>query len=192
MNSWWLTLSPLEHVYLIIALIATTVLLIQLILAFISGVEFHSGSDIAAHHGDISEPHFQLLTIRNIVAFFAVFSWSGLAFHQHHFSTTLTVIFSFICGLVMMIIVSSIFYLLFKLQSDGTIKDTEVIKAVGQTAVVYLPISNTIMGKINITLQGRQIEINAITKDSVLIPTGSLVKVLQVINNQALVERISV
>lgn len=189
MNSWWLTLSPLEHVYLTIALIATTVLLIQLIIAFISGVEFHSGTDVASH-GDVSEPHFQLLSVRNIVAFFAVFSWSGLAFHQQHFSTTLTVIFSFICGLIMMFIVSSIFYLLFKLQSDGTIKDTEITKAVGQSAIVYLPISNTATGKINITLQGRKIEINAITKDSVSIPTGSTVKVLQIINNQALVERI--
>ena len=49
--SWWGQMTSLEHVYWIIAIAASVILLIQLVLAFVSGLDLHVGSDLGAHGG---------------------------------------------------------------------------------------------------------------------------------------------
>ncbi len=189
-HTWWGSLSPVQHLYWIIAIPATVILFVQLILAFISGFEFHMGSDLGAHHaGDVGAPHFQLLTLRNVVAFFSVFGWTGLALKHAGVSNLFTILISFSSGLLMMIIMTSMFVGLSKLQSDGTIM---ISGAKGLSAQIYLtvPSNRTGFGKIEVVLQGRKIELDALTDDLVDIPTGSNVKILDIINNQAIVERI--
>jgi membrane protein implicated in regulation of membrane protease activity len=186
--SWWGQMTSVEHVYWIIAIAGSIFLLIQLVLAFVSGIDFHIGSDLGAHGGDFGFPHFQLLTLRNIVAFFAVFGWVGLAMFHAGASITLTIIVSFFCGLLVMVIMSAMFFGLSHLQSSGNI---DVSLAKGQQANVYLTIPPTrkIGGKIEVTLQGKIIEMNAITDNTEPIPTGTIVMITDILNNQALVER---
>ena len=189
-NSWWGTLTPLEHVYWVIAIASSVVLAIQLVLALVSGLDFHMGGDLAAHHaGDIDLPHFQLMTIRNVVAFFAVFSWVGLALNHAGVSTVLTVLISFVAGLVMMAIMASMFLGLSKLQASGTL---DVTLARGLPAETYLtiPPARKGIGKIEVVLQGKKVEMDALTGDSAQIVTGTAVKIIGIENNQAIVERI--
>jgi hypothetical protein len=188
-NTWWAAMSSLEHVYWIIAVAASVMLAVQLALAFVSGLEFHMGSDLAAHHdGGFDAPHFQLLTIRNVVAFFAVFGWSGLALYHAGVSHALTIFISFSCGLAMMFIMAAMFWGLSKLQSSGTI---DVNGAKGEIAETYLTIPplRKGTGKIEVILQGKKVEMDALTDDPEKIATGSAVKIIAILNNQAIVER---
>ena len=191
--SWWGQMTSLEHVYWIIAIAASVILLIQLVLAFVSGLDLHVGSDLGAHgggdgSGDFNVPNFQLLTIRNVVAFFAVFSWVGLAMIHADASTALTIIVSVVSGLVMMFIMSAMFLGLSRLQSSGNI---DVSLAKGNQAKVYLSIPATRkgVGKIQVVIQGKVVEMDAMSDDIELIPTGNIVNVKDILNNQALVER---
>jgi len=189
-SSWWGQMSSFEHVYWIIAVASSMVLLIQMVLAFASGLEMHMGSDLAAHSaGDVALPHFQLLTIRNVVAFFAVFSWVGIAMIHANASVPLTIIVSFLCGLSMMGIMAAIFFALWKLQGSGNV---EMSGAKGKQANVYLtiPANRAGTGKINVVVQGKPVEMDAVTDSGQPISTGTVVKVKDVQGNQAVVERV--
>lgn len=191
--SWWGQMSSLEHVYWIIAIAASVVLLVQLALAFVSGMDLHIGGDLGAHDGgdgssDFNVPHFQLLTIRNVVAFFSVFGWVGIAMIHADASTSLTIVVSFLCGLLIMVIMSTMFLGLARLQSSGNL---DVSLARGKQAKVYLsiPAARKGVGKIEVVIQGKIVEMDAVTEDIEQICTGSFVNVKDILNNQALVER---
>lgn len=195
--SWWGSLSPIEHVYWIISVAATTILAIQLVIACASGFEFHMGSmgsDLGGHSGDVGHdhdmgmPHFQLLTIRNVVAFFSLFGWTGLAFNHMGLPLGLTIFLSFICGLIMMVATAAIFYSLYKLQSDGNV---DYNSAKGLKASVYLriPPVGQGAGQIRVILQGKITEMDAISTETTEIPTGANVLIKDVANSKAIVER---
>ena len=196
--SWWGSLSPIEHVYWVIAVAASTVLAIQLIIACASGFEFHMGSmgsdlgghggDVGQHHGDMGMPHFQLMTIRNVVAFFSLFGWTGLAFNHMGLPLGLTILFSFICGLIMMVITAALFYGMYRLQSDGNV-NYDSAKGLKGTVYLKIPPTGQGYGQIRIVLQGKIIEMEAVSKDTVEIPTGSNVIIKEVSSSIAVVER---
>ena len=142
----------------------------------------------SVEHGSDVGGHFQLLTVRNIVGFFAIFGWTGLAFDHQHLPVVAVLSLSFFCGLVMMFIMASIFLALSKLQSSGTI---DITSTIGQVATVYLPIpgGRSGSGEATLTIQGRKMELEAITNDPEKIATGVTVKVKEIINNKILVER---
>ena len=181
-------MTSMEHVYWIIATASSVLLLVQLVLAFISGIEFDSSDMVAHHGGDINLPHFQLLTIRNVVAFFVVFGWSGLAMIHANASLPLTIVVSFVCGLVIMVLMAAMFLGLSRLQSTGTL---DVSKAKGEQAKVYLtiPAARKGVGKVTVVIQGKNVEMDALTDNAEPILTGSLVTVKDVINKQVIVER---
>jgi hypothetical protein len=190
-QSWWMSMTSIEHVYWIIAIAASTMLAIQLVIASVTGLDLHSGSDLGGHHGDVGLPHFQLLTLRNIVAFFTIMGWSGIAFYHQHLPTALVVLLSIFCGLLMMLTTAAIFYGLSKLQSSGTLDSSG---AVGKQASVYLtiPPAGGGNGQIHLVLQGKIVEMGAVTRDAVEIPTGSTVTVKELDNSNAVVERVRV
>jgi hypothetical protein len=189
-----MAMSSIEHVYWIIAIAASTVLAVQLIIACVSGLDFHVGTDLSSHdvgthHDDIGMPHFQLLTIRNIVAFFALFGWSGLAFYDKGLPVWLVIFLSFICGLIMMVITALIFYGLFKLQSSGNV-DYTAAKGLHATVYLKIPSAGQGSGRIKVILQEKIVEMEAITIDSKEIPTGSTVVIKESTNTNATVERV--
>jgi len=196
--SWWGSLSPVEHVYWIIAIAASTLLAVQLVIACLSGFEFHVGSmgsdlgshggDAGGHHGDVGMPHFQLLTIRNVVAFFALFGWTGLAFNHQGLPLWLTIFLSSICGLIMMVITAALFYGMSRLQSDGNVNYNSA-KGLLATAYLRIPPVGQGAGQIRVVLQGKIIEMEAVSTDTTEIPTGANVLIKEVSNSKAIVER---
>jgi hypothetical protein len=190
-------MATFERIYWIISVIATVFLVIQLVLVFISGLDFHLhlGSDLGAHggaggghEGDFGVSHFTLLTLRNLVAFFALFGWSGIALYHKNIPVPWTILLSFLCGLLMMSLSAALFFLLSKLQTSGNI---DLESARGLVASVYLTIPGQRQGtgKINVKLQDKIVEMDAVTDEQDKIPTGSSIVIRKVINNQAFVER---
>jgi len=185
----WSELDLLSQVYWIIAAPATLVFAFLLILTiFSSDVDTDVQTDFGHSFSDGDGIPFQLLSLKNIVGFFTMFGWSGLAFISSGMAPGLIILFSFICGFLMMLAMATLFYLMSKLAETGNMN---IRNAVGRTGEVYLPIPSKRegMGKIQVTVQGTLQTLDAITDDAEAISTSSIIQVTDVINNQILLVR---
>ncbi|MDB9883159.1 hypothetical protein OAD66_08515, partial [Bacteroidia bacterium] len=79
MNSeWWSSLDTIAKVYWIIAIPSGFAFLLQLILTF-NGGDVNTYLDIDAEIDGDTGIGFQFFTSKNLVVFFAIFSWVGIA-----------------------------------------------------------------------------------------------------------------
>ena len=175
-----------EKLYWLVAVPFTVVFLIQLILTFFGG-DVDQIADTADH--DVAFDHdqgigFQFLSIKNLVGFFAIFGWTGVAMLHGGKSVFATIIISVIAGLLMMIIMAMLMYYLGKLTEDSTLN---LNNAIGKIGTVYLriPAKRDGMGKVQVNVQGFQ-TLDAITDDTDEIKTGAVVEIMNVINNEVL------
>lgn len=127
-------------------------------------------------------------TIRNMVAFFMGFSWTGLACLDNNFPLFIVLLCSVLMGLVFVTVVMLIMYGLSKLKSSGTIS---LKNAIGKDATVSIMIPGNLQGqgKVRITFQGKLAEMEAATEGDEL-HRGQQVKVVRISNDQLVVEKI--
>ncbi|MGD9978693.1 MAG: hypothetical protein AB7S54_12260 [Bacteroidales bacterium] len=187
-GSWWDGLSTISKVYWVVAIAASLIFLIQTVATFV-GADSDSGDIDATGDADasIDTDHgigFQLISLKNLIGFFTIFGWSGLACLDSGLSVGLTIIISFICGIIMMVLMASIFYFMGKLVESGNVN---MESAVGKTGTAYLkiPANRKTAGKIQLQLQGFR-TLDAMTDDSEDIPTGSVIQVTGVISDDLL------
>jgi hypothetical protein len=210
MIEWWDSLSSFEQVFWYIAVPFSLILLIQMILTFagmgggdtdvgggdtdISGIGPDADIDLSdisdttdtSHITDI-DPSFHFFTVRNFIAFFTMFGWAGIAAWNEGLSKTWTIVVALVVGLIMMAVVTALFYYISKLQdAGGSIK---IANALNQTGNVYIPIkaNGGNIGKIQITIQNSLREMPAITKGDLNLATGTVVKVVGIVSNSILV-----
>lgn len=190
-ETWWSSMVTAEKVYWLIALPSTAVFLFQLVLTFIGGDTDHM--DMSADH-DVAfdSDHgigFQFLSIKNLVGFFAIFGWTGIAMLNGGKSLTVSVIISALAGLTMMVIMATLVYYLGKLTEHNTLN---LSNAKGKIATVYLhiPPERKGMGKVQLNVQGFQ-TLNAITDEKEEIITGAVVEVVDSINNEVLIVKLN-
>jgi hypothetical protein len=128
---------------------------------------------------------FQFLTIKNMVGFFTIFSWTGIAFSTGGASSGLSLTLATLAGFAMMTLMASIFYFMSKLNSSGTMKFSE---AVGKVGEVYLliPSNRGNSGKIQLVVGGLLRTLDAVTDDEENIPTGKQARVSQILDNNTL------
>jgi len=185
MKNFFDGMSTFEETYWIVALIGSAVFAVFFIMAFIgadSDADMDADADSDADDGGIG---FQFFSFKNIAAFFTMFGWSGVSCIDNGCSTLLTLIISSLVGLLMMVLISSLFYWIHKLAESGTLKMTNAIGAIGE---VYLPIGakRSGIGKISIKVQGSLRELEALTDSLEDLKTGTVVKVLEVISAELL------
>ena len=187
-STWWQGLELLSKIYWLITIPISTLFVIELVMTFF-GASSETGefdeTDDADISFDIDEAiSFQLITLKNLVAFFTLFGWIGLACIDSQLSTATTVIISTICGFLMMVLMASIYYFTGRLSENGNI---EINRAIGVKATVYLPIppKREAAGKIQIKLQGLRI-LNVLTDEEETIPTGSLCEVVGILSEEIL------
>jgi len=184
----WSDLDLMSQVYWTIAAPATLVFLFLLVIS-IFGSDVDSDVPTETDHPmDGDGIPFQFLSLKNIVGFFTMFGWSGLGFISAGMAPWLVIVLSFVCGLVMMLVMATLFYFMSKLVETGNMN---IKNAVGRSGEVYLPIPGNRqgIGKVQITVQGTLQTLDAISDDPEFIPTSSLVQVTDVINNQILLVR---
>lgn len=185
----WSELDLMSMVYWLIAAPATLVFAFLLVMTiFSSDADTDVQTDLGHSFGDGDGIPFQLLSLKNIVGFFTMFGWSGLGFISIGMAPFLVILFSFICGFMMMVAMATLFYLMSRLAETGNMN---IRNAVGRTGEVYLPIpaKREGIGKIQITVQGTLQTLDAITDDLEAISTSSIIQVTDVINNQILLVR---
>lgn len=211
MTEWWSGLSVLEQVFYYCAIPATIILVIQTIATIIgigSGgvdVDFDGDIDISFDSDMVdfgstlaestsidaveSASSLRFFSIRGIVAFFSLFGWVGVVLSEAGLNTFLIFFIASVCGLIGMFVIAAMFYLISRMQRKGNIDIRNAIDKQGQ---VYLtiPANMTGKGKINVTVQQRYSEINAMTKSRHPITTGAMVRVVDVVDiNTLLVEK---
>ena len=184
LSEWWNSLDTIRQIYWGIAIPFSLIFLIQMVLTFIGGeMEIDGDADFDVESD--SSVGFQFFTLKNFIGFFTIFSWSGIAALDSDYSTATTLIISTISGLIMMTLMASLFYFFSKLTDSGTMN---INNAKGAIAEVYMRIhgNRSNIGKVLVKVQGSLRELEAITDDEEDLPTGSVVNVKDVINDNIL------
>jgi hypothetical protein len=186
-NSWWDALTAIQKIYWCLALPFTLLLVLQLIASFFGAdadgdIDTNFNDD---HHHGGEGGEFQIFTIKNFIMFFTIFGWTGLAAVYSGIGNAWSVVLASVSGFIAMLIMATIFYFMSKLVDSGTLK---INNAIGKTGEAYLriPASRSGMGKVTVTVQGSNRELDAMTNDALDIPSGAMIKVTEVINDQVL------
>ncbi len=199
MGAWWEALTTVQKIFASAAIPATVILVLQTIL-LLFGVGHFGESDMDADsdadtdggdHGDIDGiAGLRLFTVRGIVAFFAIGGWFGILISDIGANDAVSILAAVIAGALATLLVALFMKWALKLQDNGNIS---IENAVGKAATVYLtiPADMESTGKVTLEVQGRFVEMDAVTKEKESIKTGKPVKVIGISNgNILLVENI--
>jgi hypothetical protein len=182
-SSWWDGLSLILKIYWGIAIPFTLFFILQLIMTFVAGVVMDDTPD-AEVEAD-SGIAFQFFTLKNMVAFFTIFSWTGIACIDSGLSVGVSVLISTLAGLTMMAIMATLMYFISKANVSGTLKMKSAIGLVGEVYLTLLAKRGSI-GKVQIKVQGSVRTLDALTDDEEDISTGKVITVSNIINDNIL------
>lgn len=190
----------MNDLYLWSAIVGCTFLLVQFVLQILGlgdgegpAVDADTSTDALPDasdpaHGTAGNIFFGLLSLKALVAFVGIFGLTGLSLEEDSVSPFLRLGLATLAGVVAMFAVAWMMRALNALGSSGTVV---LSNALGQEASTYLtiPASGTGRGKVTIELQGRTMELPAVT-DGPAIPTGARVRVVALLPPETLkVER---
>jgi len=193
----------LSTIFLIAAIIGGTVMVCQFILTLLGmghhgdvlGGDLHDGdlsgepsggdspADGAHAHGDahtLGDWLFGVLTLRTLVAAVAFFGIAGKAALAAGKSDNFALIVALVAGVAAMYGVYALMRAIYSLQSDGTLN---IRNSLGQRGSVYIPIAGRRQGagKLQLRMQGRLVELAAMTDHDERLATGVQVEVIEVI-----------
>lgn len=189
----------MEHeIYFWTALVGCTLLLIQVVLQVV-GLGGEADADVGADtdtdvhteadlhdpaHGTSGNMFFGFLSLKALVSFAGIFGLTGLSLEEAGYSGFNRMALALLAGIVAMVVVGYLMRALHHLSSSGTLV---IGNAIGHQAQVYLriPPKGEGQGKVTIELQGRSVELAAVT-DGEGIASGQVVQVVEVIANELL------
>lgn len=186
--NWLSTLTPIEHVFFWIAIIASVALVVQIILLIVS---FGGGdADFTDFDGDMdTDGGLSFFTVKGITAFFALGGWCGFAAASFMPDNIWApILIAVATGAVALVAVGFAMRGVAKLQCSGNVVKE---KLEGLTATVYvsIPPSRSGRGKITLTAQGRYMEIDAVTDETEKIPVDVEVEIISYKEDFAVVKR---
>lgn len=194
MAEWWEALGNAGQVFACIAIPATVMLLIQLVLTFMGfGNDADSDTDTDIDTDTAEDSGFlggdlQLFTLRGFIAFFSVLGWVGTICCGAGLHLAVSIVIAALSGFAAMVLIACLMKWLMKLQYDGTenIKD-----ALGVSGTVYLriPPSRSGKGKISAVINGKLCEKNAVTDEEITIERGEEITVMGISGEETLIVR---
>jgi hypothetical protein len=161
---WYDSLTVLEKIYFYIAIVATVLLIVQIVLmCFSIGDDVDiDGDGMLDADGDTGVSVF---TLKSLTAFFAVGGWAGLLTAQLLPELLwVSIPVAVVAGAIAMAAVVFLIKALLKLQCNGAL---ETDKLVGKSATVYvtIPKKREGRGKITLVAQGKYVELDAVTDE---------------------------
>lgn len=184
-TDWWYDLATMEQVFWGIAIIFSTLFIIQFGLS-IFGLDFDTDVDIDGTDTSYSlDPSFTLLSVRGIIAFFAFFGWTGILALGRGYGNTMIIAMALVAGLLAMVTVAYLMFLFHQLAERG---NADLNDLIFQDCSVYLSIPGHRKGrgKVHVTLSHSLREMAAVTEGEEL-KTGRMVKIIEIIENNVLV-----
>ncbi len=185
MVEWFSELTSFEKIYWLITGVSTLFFFFVLVTTFI-GTDTDDIGDVDVEIDADTGAGFQFFTFKNLVAFFTIFGWSGIASLDAGNSKTTSIFISIACGLLMMTVMALLFYYISKLTSSGTLKIQNALNAIGE---VYLTVgaNRSSIGKVQIKVQGSLRELDALTDNNTDLTQGNVIKVVEVTKNGILI-----
>lgn len=210
MIDWWNGLTLMEQILYCIAIPSTLILLLQTIMTLCgfgheggdmnvsdtSGIDFDmdmpddisfdtdigDGSPVS----DLGSMHF--FTMQGIVAFFCIFGWTSIIILHGGGSGTASVLVGLVFGFIAMFTVAKVMQVSAKMTQSGTL---DMRNTLGETGRVYLtvPPKGGGTGKVNITVQGRFMEFDALNSSDTAIQTGENIRVIDIEGNYLVIEK---
>jgi membrane protein implicated in regulation of membrane protease activity len=152
------------------------------------GADVSDGHDAHGHHG--SSWLFGVISFRTLIAAATFFGLAGLAAESAGLKIGPQLVLAGAAGIGAMYGVHWIVRSMGRLGQDATIR---VRHAVGQEATVYIPIppGKAHAGKVQVKLQNRLVEYEAVTNSKERLATGSKVRVVAVSGNTLEVEPVA-
>lgn len=162
--------------FLACAALGGVVLVLQLLLSVLGG---HGDLDHDAHGGTHLGEGLDLLSVRSLSAGVAFFGLTGAGTLTSGWPLLLALPAAVLAGGAAMFIVAYLMRSMRRLEDDGT---EHIENALGQTATVYLriPGNREGTGKVHVPIQGRTVELQAVTPGGAL-PSGSMVVVRDIV-----------
>jgi membrane protein implicated in regulation of membrane protease activity len=172
---WWNSLSGFLKVYWILAIPSSIMFLIQTALLI-----FGFDSDGDGSIGETDDPSgLNLFSVRNVIIFVTVFSWCGITGTSSGWRTGITIAVSFVLALVVMVLVAWMFKKMSTMVESGNF---DISKALGATGTIYIPINGGEKGKIQAKIDGRLVELDAVSESKEDIATGTIIEIVEVID----------
>lgn len=186
---WYESLRVEERVFFWIAIVASALLLIQIVMMLFSFAGVDADGD-GAFDGDVdTDGGLSFFSIKGITAFFALGGWCGFAAATYIENDWAPILIAVATGTAALLGVGFAMKGISKLQCSGNLDKG---KLVGMTATVYVsvPALREGRGKITLTAQGKYMEIDAMTDDGERISVDTQVKIKEYHEDFALVTRI--
>jgi len=180
---WWNNLALVEQIFFIVACAGSGIFLLRMILLIIGISDF---TDFDINFGD--GQGIGLFALQGVNAFMVIGGWAIYGFSRSGLSLGLALSVGGICGITGIFMMFFLIKALSKFETEGTV---EMKRGIGKTAEVYLfiPANMKGHGKINLDIQGRLIEADAVTAENNEIKTGEFVNVTGYENNKYIVEK---
>jgi hypothetical protein len=199
----------LSTIYLIAAVVGGTVLVCQFVLTLmglgddgadmgdasfdgdVPGDAAHAGHDHATTLSEAADGEFQhpdsswlfgILSFRTLVAASAFFGAAGSAALAAGFSQPMSLVVATAVGLGAMYGMYGLMRLISSLKSSG---NERIRNALGRPATVYIPIpaARKGAGKVQLSMQNRIVEYQAVTEDDEPLKTGQSVQVVGIVGS---------
>jgi membrane protein implicated in regulation of membrane protease activity len=178
--------------FLICAVVGGTVLVCQFVLTLVgmgADVEIADDMDLPDSDGSHVDSSwlFGVISFRTLVAAATFFGLAGLATESAGQGRGVQLLIASVAGLSAMYGVHWIVQAMGRLAQDGTLRITA---AVGREATVYVPIpaKHSHAGKVQLKVQNRLVEYEAVTGHAERLSTGTKVRVVGISGNTLEVE----
>ena len=182
-------MSVLQQGFWWVAIITSIIFLVQTLLTFI-GSDSSNGinADFDGNLDHVDAP-FQLFSLRNLINFLLGFGWAGVAFFDVIENKMFLLVLATVVGVIFVLLFFLLIKQILKLTEDNTFK-IENLK--GKTGEVYIniPKEKSGRGKILISTNGTNHELDAMTASETMIPSSTMVKVVDVEGKILIVSRI--
>lgn len=204
MAEWWIALGSAGQVFACIAIPATVMLIVQMILTLIGLGGDDADADVGDTDSDVNlelddadeafdkgeglGDGLRVFTLRGLIAFFSVMGWVGTICCGTELGLALSILISVASGFAAMLVIALLMKWLFSLQYDGT---EDIRDALGVSGTVYMrvPPSRTGKGKVSAIVQGKLCERDAVTDEETMINYGEEITVVGISGEETLIVR---
>ena len=195
MMEWLQSLGVLGQIYFWVAVAASVLLVVQIIMMLFScgggDADIDVDSDGVFDGGDMDASGVSIFTLKGLTSFFTLGAWVGLlcvvTFPEK--LQALSLLPAIVCGAAAMGGMAFAIRAMLKLQESGNLQRESLE---GKTATVYISVqpNRSGRGKITLTAQGQYMELDAVTDENEKLCVDEKVLIKEYSNGTALVERI--